>query len=37
VRLSIEVEALRGAGLPPMPTPEMLSKMQSAPDVAPNH
>jgi polyisoprenoid-binding protein YceI len=35
VRLSIQVEALRGAGLPPMPTPEMLLKMKSAPDVAP--
>lgn len=37
VRLSIAVEALRGAALPPMPTPEMLLKMQSAPDVAAKH
>jgi hypothetical protein len=34
VRLAIEIEALRGAELPPMPTPEMLLKMQSAPDGA---
>jgi hypothetical protein len=36
VRLLIAVEALRGAELPPMPTPEMLLKMQSQPGVAPN-
>ncbi len=37
VRLSITVEALRGAELPPMPSPEMLLKMQSQPGLAPNH
>jgi polyisoprenoid-binding protein YceI len=37
VRLSIEVEALRGAELPPMPSPEMLLKMQSQSDGAPKH
>jgi polyisoprenoid-binding protein YceI len=37
VRLAIQVEALRGAELPPIPSMEMLLKMQSQPGVAPNH
>ncbi|MFA9216780.1 MAG: YceI family protein [Sphingomonadaceae bacterium] len=37
VRLSIAVEALRGAELPAMPTPKMLLEMQSAGDAAPKH